>query len=72
MRHSSPCLPATRSATTSAKDAARMLLLINIRQEQPRKIVQYFEVVKEKAPELVLSVRPVAGDRQGLSRHQRI
>ena len=37
------------------KDAARMLLLINIRAEQPRKIVQYFEVVKEKAPELVLS-----------------
>jgi len=37
-----------------AKNAARMLLLINIRREQPRKIVQYFEVVKEKAPELVL------------------
>ena len=37
------------------KDAARMLLLINIRAEQARKIVQYFEVVKEKAPELVLS-----------------
>ena len=38
-----------------AKDAARMLLLLNIRAEQARKIVQYFEVVKEKAPELVLS-----------------
>jgi tetratricopeptide (TPR) repeat protein len=38
-----------------AKDAARMLLLINIRAEQPRKVVQYFEVVKEKAPELFLS-----------------
>ncbi|HZW33519.1 MAG TPA: hypothetical protein VFF52_22560, partial [Isosphaeraceae bacterium] len=38
-----------------AKDAARMLLLINIGAEQPRKIIQYFEVVKEKAPELVLS-----------------
>src|SRR4029077_1126302 len=37
-----------------AKDAARMLLLINIDQDQPRKVVQYFEVVKEKAPELVL------------------
>jgi alpha-2-macroglobulin len=37
------------------KDAARMLLLTNIRAEQPRKIVQYFEVVKEKAPELVLT-----------------
>ena len=33
-----------------AKDAARMLLLINIKEEQPRKIVTYFEVVKEKAP----------------------
>ncbi len=38
-----------------AKDAARMLLLINIHERNPRKIVQYFEVVKEKAPELVLS-----------------
>jgi tetratricopeptide (TPR) repeat protein len=38
-----------------AKDAARMLLLINIQENQPRKIVTYFEVVKEKAPELVLS-----------------
>ena len=38
-----------------AKDAARMLLLIDIRAEQARKIVQYFEVVKEKAPELVLT-----------------
>jgi tetratricopeptide (TPR) repeat protein len=37
------------------KDAARMLLLINIREAQSRKIVQYFEVVKEKAPELILS-----------------
>jgi tetratricopeptide (TPR) repeat protein len=38
-----------------AKDAARMLLLISIRAGQPRKIVQYFEVVKEKSPELFLS-----------------
>jgi tetratricopeptide (TPR) repeat protein len=37
------------------KDAARMLLLINIRAGQPRKIVQFFEVVKEKSPELFLS-----------------
>ncbi|MGA2701626.1 MAG: hypothetical protein ABSH35_11075 [Isosphaeraceae bacterium] len=33
-----------------AKDAARMLLLINIKEYEPRKVVQYFEVVKEKAP----------------------
>ena len=32
-----------------------MLLLINIKEEQPRKIVTYFEVVKEKAPELILT-----------------
>jgi alpha-2-macroglobulin len=38
-----------------AKDAARMLLAINIRADEPRKIVQYFEVVKEKAPELILT-----------------
>jgi alpha-2-macroglobulin len=38
-----------------AKDAARMLLLVSIHEDQARKIVQYFEVVKEKAPELVLS-----------------
>jgi tetratricopeptide (TPR) repeat protein len=37
------------------KDAARMLLLINIKGENPRKVVQYFEVVKEKAPEQILS-----------------
>src|SRR5579864_8124707 len=37
-----------------AKDAARMLLYINIQEYQPRKVVQYFEVLKEKAPELVI------------------
>jgi TolA-binding protein len=37
------------------KDAARMLLLIHIKEYDPRKVVQYFEVVKEKAPELILS-----------------
>ena len=40
-----------------AKDAARMLLLVNIKEEQPRKIVTYFEVVKEKAPELILTFK---------------
>jgi len=38
-----------------AKNAATMLLVINIRRDEARKIVQYFEVVKEKAPELILS-----------------
>jgi tetratricopeptide (TPR) repeat protein len=37
-----------------AKDAARMLLLLNLAAREPRKIVQYFEVVKEKSPELLL------------------
>jgi tetratricopeptide (TPR) repeat protein len=37
------------------KDAARMLLLISIKEYNPRKVVEYFEVVKEKAPELILS-----------------
>lgn len=38
-----------------AKDAARMLLLINVESRRPKKIVQYFEVLKIKSPELVLS-----------------
>jgi tetratricopeptide (TPR) repeat protein len=38
-----------------AKDASRMLLLLNIHADEPRKIVTYFEVVKEKAPELILT-----------------
>ncbi|MGC8643226.1 MAG: tetratricopeptide repeat protein, partial [Isosphaeraceae bacterium] len=37
------------------KDAARMLLLINIKEYDLRKVVQYFEVVKQKSPELILS-----------------
>ncbi|HWE39304.1 MAG TPA: hypothetical protein VG406_22330, partial [Isosphaeraceae bacterium] len=38
-----------------AKDAARMLLLASIKEYNARKVVQYFEVVKEKAPELVIT-----------------
>ena len=38
-----------------AKDASRMLLLISIKDYDARKVVQYFEVVKEKSPELVLT-----------------
>ncbi|HWE36329.1 MAG TPA: hypothetical protein VG406_07125, partial [Isosphaeraceae bacterium] len=37
-----------------ARDAARMLLVIHIGLDQPKKVVQYFEVLKEKAPELVI------------------
>ncbi len=38
----------------TAKDAARMLLTIHIKDYQPRKIVQDFEVLREKGPELVI------------------
>ncbi len=37
-----------------AKEAARMLLLINVKQYDAKKIVQYFEVLKVKSPELVI------------------
>jgi tetratricopeptide (TPR) repeat protein len=37
-----------------AKDAARMLLTVNIKNYDPRRVVQYFEVLKEKSPELVI------------------
>ncbi|MBX6312381.1 MAG: hypothetical protein IRY99_05595 [Isosphaeraceae bacterium] len=37
-----------------AKDAARMLLTIHIKRYNPRKVVQYFEVLKEKALDLVI------------------
>lgn len=33
------------------KDVTRMLLYANIQEYQPRKIVQYFEILKEKSPE---------------------
>ncbi|MDR3619857.1 MAG: MG2 domain-containing protein [Paludisphaera borealis] len=38
-----------------AKDVSRMLLLIHIGRYDARKIVQYFEVVKEKSPELIIT-----------------
>ncbi len=38
-----------------ARDASRMLLLASIKGDNPRKVVQYFEVVKEKAPDLVIT-----------------
>ncbi len=48
-----------------------MLLLIHIQDYQPRKVVQYFEVVKEKAPELVIPLRRAPRRRPGLPRHRR-
>ncbi len=37
-----------------ARDAARMLLTIHIKDYQPRKVVQDFEILREKGPELVI------------------
>ena len=37
-----------------AKEAARMLLTIHIKDYQPRKVVQDFEILREKGPELVI------------------
>ena len=37
-----------------AKDAARMLLAVYVADYDPNKVVRYFEVLKEKAPELVI------------------
>ncbi len=37
-----------------AKDAARMLLEIYIKNYDPNKVVKYFEILKEKSPELVI------------------
>ncbi len=37
-----------------ARDVARMLLTIHIKDYQPRKVVRDFEILKEKAPDLVV------------------
>ncbi len=37
-----------------AREAARMLLTIHIKEYNARKVVQYFEVLKEKSPDLVI------------------
>ena len=37
-----------------ARDAARMLLTAHIKDYQPRKVVQDFEILREKGPELVI------------------
>ena len=42
------------------KDVAQRLLAIHIRDYQPRKIVQDFEVLKEKAPDLMIPFDEVA------------
>ncbi len=42
-----------------AKDAARMLLQAQIQAKDARKIVKYFEILKEKSPELVIPFRDI-------------
>jgi len=57
-----------------ARDAARMLLVIHIGLDQPKKIVQYFEVLKEKAPDLVIpfdQIRAVGRAYAAIGEHER-
>jgi tetratricopeptide (TPR) repeat protein len=44
----------------TARDAARMLLAIHIKDYQPRKIVQDFEILREKGPDLIIPFDEVA------------
>jgi uncharacterized protein YfaS (alpha-2-macroglobulin family) len=57
-----------------AKDAARMLLYVHIKDYNPRKVVQYFEILKEKAPDLVIpfdDIRVVGRAYGDIGEHER-
>ena len=57
-----------------ARDVARMLLTIHIREYNPRKVVQHFEVLKQKAPDLVLpfdQIRAVGRAYRDIDEHER-
>ena len=57
-----------------AKDAARMLLTISIREYNPRDVVVYFEVLKEKDPDRVISfddIKVVGRAYGDLGEHER-
>jgi alpha-2-macroglobulin len=57
-----------------ARDAARMLLYIHIKDYNPRKVVQYFEILKEKAPDLVIpfdDIRVVGRAYGDIGEHER-
>jgi TolA-binding protein len=78
LAEAAPPLEALWSAYTLrddiAKDAARMLLAVHIRHNDARKVVQYFEVLKEKAPELVLpfdDIRAVGRAYAEIGEHER-
>ncbi len=45
--------------TKPYKDTVRMLLFINITLDRPRSIVKYFEIIKEKYPELTIPFEKV-------------
>ena len=42
------------------KQSARMLLTIHIKNYQPRKVVQDFEILKEKAPDVIIPFEEIA------------
>lgn len=57
-----------------AKDAARMLLKIHIKQYDPNKVVKYFEILREKAPELVIpfaDIQVVGRSYADIGEHER-
>ncbi len=57
-----------------AREAARMLLTVHVRDYQPRKVVQDFEVLKEKAPDLIIpfdDVAVVARAYRDIGEHER-
>ena len=56
------------------KDTARMLLTIHIKDYQARKVVQDFEVLKEKAPEVIIpfdEIAVVARAYRDIGEHER-
>ena len=55
-----------------AKDAARMLLLINIHEREPAEDRPVFRGRQGEGPRAGAQLRPALRDRQGVSRHQRI
>ncbi len=57
-----------------AKEAARMLLLIHAGLDEPRKIVRYFEILREKSPESALSfdvIKAVGKAYRDINEHER-
>ncbi len=57
-----------------AKEAARMLLLIHAGLNEPRKIVRYFEILREKSPESALSfevIKAVGKAYRDINEHER-